>query len=456
MNILRLCVCFFIIVTTAAFLPADGDDLLEDDLDVDSLFEEEDVPQDEEKDQEEPEKEEAVNLLKDVVKKEDFSFEGNFQFYIGYTPGLGSPEVEEDEIEPVDDADATTTEPELQYDDSALLKMSSTLTLNFRISPEFRVFQKYGFSFPKFTPEVQEFFCDYALKDIVFFRLGRHKVTWGQSPNFPFTNLPARVPDDYSEDLTDSYAVKVDLPIGVGGISGLVFTRNGYFENIRTPSFDEIGYGGTANLAVEYFDLTVGTFYHKLLHYRTFGTLKTTLFNRLELYTEALIAHDYNWVDPNELIEEEEAEEAEDENSEEEEEKFDNQTDLSANIGFLIDFFSQNLEINGEYFFNGEESELNVKGSQYPLFYGHNIAANISLKLFNKKLRLLGQFKYNINENSGVLIPGITLDVLPHFALNLGAQILVGSTEGGYFLENPDPLDRPYSFIVALKFSGKK
>ncbi len=445
----RLLLCLFIFVCIIAQpVFSDSDDLLGENIDIDSIFEEDEETEgleDEEEpagkpsgepSDEEEEPEEEKSLLERVVQKADFTFEGNFRFLTGYVPGFSYTTPE---------GDASET---LRYNDSAAFKVSSVLSLDFRVSPEFRVFQKYSLTFPDFTPEVTELFCDYSILNAVFFRIGRHRVTWGQSRNFSFTNLPNRVPDGYVPelDVADSYAMKINVPVGIGGVEALVHTRRGYFENPNAPGIDEIGFGGNLNLAVKYFDLTGGIFYHKLLNLRAYGSFKTTLFGRLELYAEGLIAHDLDYIDPT----------GEEEVPVEEDVRVDNQTDLSVNVGFFIDFFSQNLELNGEYFFNGEESELQVKYTTFPLFYGHNIAANFSLKLFEKKFRLFTQFKYNFNEKSGLIIPGFILDILPNCDITLAVPIILGSTEGGYFLENPDPENRPLSLVFSIVLSGKK
>ena len=43
-------------------------------------------------------------------------------------------------------------------------------------------------------PTFAELFCDYSIKDLLFFRIGKQIITWGATRFFPFDDLPARVP----------------------------------------------------------------------------------------------------------------------------------------------------------------------------------------------------------------------------------------------------------------------
>ncbi|MBN2444211.1 MAG: hypothetical protein JXJ04_22800 [Spirochaetales bacterium] len=411
---------------------------LPDENNIDSLFEDNPdpeatpEPQDPEAtmtpEPQDPGKDDSGDLLSDVLKKSDLTLGAEFKFYIGYSPGW-------DRL--FWDVDGIT---ELHYLDTTFMIMQSIYTLNFQISKEFRVLQKYTMNFPEFDTKVTEFFCDYIILDSLFLRIGRQKLTWGISRNFPFTNLMARIPDNINPDLTDpdSYSVKMNIPIGIGGLEALVFTREAFFPDADLPAMEDMGYGTNLNIATHLIDINLGTYYHEALHYRSYGSLSFTLFDKLEVYAEGLVAVDTGF----------------DENAEAD--LSGNPVDGSFNLGFYLDFFSGNLEINGEYFFNGEESECEVKGAGYPLFYGHNIAANISLKVFHKKLRLFSQYKCNINEESHVLIPGMTIDILPHFSLLFTIPVILGSPDGGYYTENPDTEHRAISFVFALLLSGKK
>lgn len=402
----------FILIPLFSVSPQNASD---DQVDIDSLFNNaEDItesPSDNEND---------IDLLNELVQKNNFTLKGNFRFAAGYSPGW---------------SDFTSI---LDYDDMPVFDMSSALSLDFQISPDFRVFQTYSISFPEFKPGISEFFADYDIADKLFLRLGRQNLTWGISRNFPFTNLPARLPDNFgianSDDIedTDSYALKVNIPVGIGGFEALAYTRNGYFVNPDAPALNEIGLGSTYNLAFRLADFTLGSFYHDSMNFRSYYSISTTLFKDLETYSEGLVSLDLknDDTDPDSI-------------------------DLAVNIGFYKEFYSGKLMLNGEYYYNGEETELDYAGSAYPLFYGHNIAMGISSKLYKNTTRLYSQLKYNLNDNSGVIIPGFKIDGLQNLSLVFAVPIVIGPKTGGYFTNNPDTKNRQISVILSLILSGK-
>ena len=366
-----------------------------------------------------------MDLLDDVVKKSGFTLLGNFRFVTGYSAGWTSTPLDTEELE-----------------DMALLDMSSYLTLDFQVSPEFRVLQKYGMSFPSFDTTVTEFFGDYSLADRAFFRIGRQNLTWGTSRYFAFTNLTARVPDDFGDDIknddisdADSYAFKLDIPVSVGGIQALAYTRNGYFEDSANPATDEIGFGGNINLAGTGGDLTLGTFYHKDLNWRGFYSFSKTVFGSVELYHEAVISYD---IQNDDTLDDEPSD----------------RLDAGANLGFFWEGFDKRLALSGEYFYCGEETELDIKNSTYPLFWGHNFAGSLSWKTSHKKLKLFSQFRYNAMDDSGVIIPGATWDAAPNLTLNFLLPTVWGNSDGGYYEENPLDLDKPVCFIISCVIFG--
>jgi hypothetical protein len=407
-----------IIVCSVFPLPADNEQ--DENLDVDSLFEE---PQNDAEPGEQEEEEETAGLLDDVMDSEKVELNASFHFYAGYSPGL--------DFLPWDWGDT-----EFGINDTALLKMRSDLTLNFQLSPDFRVLQTYYIRYPDFNVLVDEFFCDYTLFDFFFLRIGRQKHTWGISRNYPFTDLTARLPDDYAREISDedpdNYSFKLNIPVGVGGVEGVVFTRNEFWEDPDYPGLSELGYGGTINIAVERLDFTIGTFYHKDLRFRSYYSLSTTLFDALEMYTEGMVALS------------------------EDEPSGDWISHFSANIGFYSNFFSGNLEINAEYFYNGESSENNIKGSVFPLFYGNNIAANISFKTFQKKINFFLQAKCTIDKDySTLVIPGVIIDPAPYLNFLVSLPVFLGPGNEGYAKENPDELKRPMSLIAAIIIKGE-
>lgn len=394
-----------------------------------------------------PEREPLIDL-------KNFTFGATFDGTIGYSGGW------ELEDEPV-------------FSDTAVMLMSSKLTLDARVNEHFRFFQSYSIAFPAFEPKVGEFFADFDLGGRVFFRAGRQNLTWGISRYYKFTNLPARLPEDFgyvrnfnsegayeltaidSDDTiadTDSYSVKIDVPVGIGGFQALMYTRNGFFSDSSNPTFDELGWGGYYNLALSSADLTVGGFYHKDMNLRGFFSGSTTLFSRLELYSEAVVSYDWQHDDllplPADAVAAGGFYTAE---------RDPDSLDFCANLGFYIDFFDGKLDFSGEYFYNGEETELDPLGTKLglPLIRGHNLAAGMGVNFPGGDLRMEIYTLYCASENSGVAAPVIRWNAPGYLELKAAFPFVYGSETGTYVLENPDTKGRRFSFVLTAKVSGR-
>jgi len=413
-NIKRL-FFLFILLKVVMTLSGQESNLLEEKLDIDSLFEETTVTG--ESSGAKPV--EAIDLLKDIVKNEGFSLGASFNLKLGYSPGwMAIPG---------------------EFKDTAFLNSSSAVSLDMQISPVFRVLQKYSISYPNFEPEIIEFFADYTLADQLFFRVGRQNITWGISRNFPFTNLPARIPDDFPAEETGTYSVKLNIPVGVGGFEALLFTRDGYFDDPALPKFEEFGFGGKFNLALSGLDISFAGFYHQDMHFRSVFYGSTTIFDKYELFSEALVSYDFNASDTEILTPDG---------------KVDNPFDKSISTGFYFDHFDRNLEVNAEYLFNGEETELEVYGAKFPLFFGHNLAFNMSLKTFKKKLKFFTQLKLNLSDSSGLFLPGVSIYPMDNLELGMAMPMFFGSENSTYMTNNFDILDRKFSIVFGVKLSG--
>jgi len=479
-------------------------------LDIDNLFENaEDIESPEDKgaddlgdsDEEEVKEEESSKGL-DLLKKDTFTFGASFNVTLGYTSGWGNITDEDQD----DETELADTEEDADFDDTALMMLSSKLTIDTSINDHFRFLQSYNVAFPAFEPKVSEFFADFDFGDLFYFRMGRQNLTWGISRYYKFANLHGRLPDNFGYEYlydendedgdgdveehlfdsdgfwklaaidsadsignNDSYSIKLDVPIGIGGFQGLMYTRNGYFEDATYPAFDEFGWGANFNLAFKQADITVGGFYHKDLNTRFFYSVSTTLFNRLELYSEAVMVYDHADDDMLPIPYDAEADiksDAEsDENSDEyyEGDRFTpeedpDRLDFGANLGFFIDFFEGNLEFTGEYYYNGEETEMKPIGARLglPLVWGHNLAGGFAVKLLDKKLKIEAYSLYNISENTGVVAPIITLNLFEFLELKAAFPLIFGSERGEYMENNPNQFDRKFGFVLTAKVSGKK
>ncbi|GHV55575.1 hypothetical protein AGMMS49579_18810 [Spirochaetia bacterium] len=357
------------------------------------------------------------NVLAGLVRQKGFSLEASYYFHAGIAPGWNPAPW-----------DKVPTDSE--YSTILGVGMSAGIGLDFQISDVLRVKNSFGFSYPDFSLTISEFFLDYSIRNVVFIRAGKYGAAWGISRNFQFANLLSRVPDGSSGG--DPITIKVDIPIGVGGLQALGMTR--IKDDGAIPRLREIGFGGKYNLAFTWADIDLGVFYLDAMPLRAFFSVKTTIKNT-ELYTEGAFSVQHKtWDD----------------------------WKFSANLGVVQSFFADKFTINGEVFYNGEagagwfrpKSELR-EADVSPFIGGFNTALNLAYRpgvFFG--LRVFTQFLYGINENTFQLVPGLTFDPLPHMTVSLAVPMALGDMNGTYYSHNADTRNRPFSVVLLVSLNG--
>ena len=441
---MRDCKAFWVLLTCAALLLAaplaadDDSDMLDSD-NVDSLFEDEstkteeesgdsstgseETGESEEKETQENEKESSgtADLLSQVEKKPGYTIKVGYNLKAGYSLTWNYRPWEREYV----------SAPAIY--NVAGADLNSTFSLDYQLSPELEVKQAFAIGFPGYNLDVKKFFADYRIGTQYYFRLGQQNIKWGLSPNYPFTNIAKRTPPDSGGG--DTYAIKFTMPIGIGGFETLALTRRGFIDDIDSPKLSEVGVGAKYNLAVPAADLNIGAFYYKEMKFRSFYSLKTTLFDRLEVYQEGMLgvprSVDYTALSAEEMFA---------------------VLDLSANIGFYDDFFGDRLKVNGEYFYNGEgtggdfelEEELEERLGEEPspFIYGHNLAFTLTYDPNWSGLRLFTRYKHNFNEQSGYLNTGLRFSPLPDMKVSIAAPLVVGLPSGSYYTSSKDSLFR--------------
>lgn len=373
-----------------------------------------------------------------MINRRSLTFEASYKFAAGLFPAWAES--------PWEDGDGDNA---FYWNPGA--KLSSAFVLDAQISQSFRVLSSFNFSIPDtiqanagaagygFRFNLGDFFFDYNLFDIVFFRGGKYSLKWGISPNFPFTNLLARVPSS-SGFTYDSLILKADIPFGVGGFQILTLTRTNIFDS-ASFEIEKVGIGGKYNLALRQFDLDAGVFYQYGMPFRGFVSLKTTLGNT-EVYSEALVAV----ADFNKLL---------------------YSSSGAFNIGFVHEFFNNKLTINGEFFFNNEKDSyiyeqvtdlLDAKTS--PFINGFNMALNLRYRPGgygdpNFYLQAL----YEGLENSARIIPALSLNILSNINVYLAFPITLGSKNGYYYkntiTETRDGVPLRFAAVLLVSLSGE-
>jgi hypothetical protein len=384
----------------------------EENWDMDSIFDNTEEETGEEDIEDGPD---VIDSLRDKV-----IVEASYSFLGGFAPGWSEA--------PWYDEDST-------YSSELGAKMEALLSLDIKLTDSLRVYNSFYFSVPDSTVfSLKEFYFDYNMQRKFFVLAGLYETAWGISPNYPYTNLPARLPANANTS-SDSYLAKVDIPIGIGGLQLLALTRYDYMTNVSSPSLEEFAYGIKYNLAWQKADIDMGAFFYKDMPLRFFVSLKTTLGNT-EVYAEALAETPYKTWD---------------------------EVQVSGSVGFLQDYFRGKFSLNGELFYNGEDNaqwwrtKTNVHDEKVsPFVEGFNTAVNIIFRPGIIGMRLFCQFLYGIEENTAQLVPGISIKPGDLITATLTVPMALGSREGKYYHQNADVADpsRPFSIMFGITFSG--
>ncbi|MDR1239302.1 MAG: hypothetical protein LBK27_04240 [Treponema sp.] len=357
--------------------------------------------------------------LAGMIRKRGLVLDAAYFFYGGVSPGW-------------DEAPWYWNDTDETYSTLPGAGISSALGLDFQISERLRVKNLFTFALPDLAFTVKEVFVDYNLLDRVFLRGGKFTQRWGVSPNYPNADLLSRLPPNNSGG--DPYTVKADVPIGAGGLELLAMTRPGFFGNAALPEVAGIGFGGKYNLAYPWADIEAGIFYHWEMPLRNFLSVKSAVLNT-DLYAEGMVSVCHNpW----------------------------GTVQGAGAAGFVRNFFSGKLIVNGEYSYNGEEdaryfiAETKLEAAEVSSFaYGHNVAVNVLYRTgFFWDLRIMVQCLYSITENSARLVPGLSMAPFPHIGISLGVPMALGSRDGVYYRRNADRNNRPFSMVLLVSISG--
>jgi hypothetical protein len=423
-------------------------------FDIDSLFDapSADSGQSEETTAPPVTEENELDLLSQIILSRGFSIQADYNMRGFFAPGWTEAPW------------ANEFQDNAEYYSTPGIQMSADLVLDIQLSEVLRVQQSIKFEILDPEVKIKEFFFDYNIKQKVFIRAGQFDLNWGQSHNFQFTNLLARIPPNYNMDTNDVFSpkyIRINVPVGIGGFEGVFSGR--FVENFSTMRARDIGYGLKYNIIRPRVDMDVGVFYHILMPLRGFFSLQTTVLKSTELYTEALVSvpHDSFLIgDPHR-----------------EDITFDNvqwrDISYSATLGASQTFFDDKLVLNGEIFYSGEKNaavldkdavETDILSNDeniVDILQGINTAFNIRFKPgWRVSLGFGLSFRWAFHDNSGQIIPAIYWTPAKHITLSIAVPMALGNRLGDdgektyYYTHNPDNSGRPFSIIFAVSLSS--
>ncbi|MDR2768483.1 MAG: hypothetical protein LBB82_09200 [Treponema sp.] len=421
----------FILAVLGAFVFAQASDPAQDEeaetpdngaviiADIDALFSGDHEPEDVEELKGRP----YIPLLSGL-KLRGLAMDASFRFLGGWMPGWSEAPWYRDEYE-------------TEFTNLVGAEMQAMLGLDFQFSDSLRVKSSFSYRLPNFSFVLDEFFFDYNLVSRAFFRVGKYNHSWGISPNFPFTNLLARVP--YGSPGGELYLARVDVPFGIGGFQFLGLTRTGFLRNADRLTVREIAGGGKYNLAFRYADIDLGGLYFYEMPLRFFTSVKATIVNT-EVYAEGMYAMDLETPD----------------GVESEKEKT-----FSWNAGLIQGFFNDKLTVNGEVFYNGEKNsfyyqeESEIKRAQTsPFIQGFNLALNFMYRFNWNHFRLFAQGLYSLKEKSAQVVPGLSFVPYKDVTVTLAVPMALGKRDGTYYRSNTDRENRPFSVMLGVRITG--
>lgn len=386
-------------------------------VDIDDLFGD---PPPEGEESEQPSTQDSESpVLSRLLESDPVRLEVSGRVVAGYSPGwsapLGSPGT---------------------YEDLPIVDLSSRIDLAITVSERLRISHSFAFAYPEYELAVKELALDYSVAEAAYVTLGLRRVVWGRSPSFPFANIIQREADEPlgPAESTGTIVARVQLPLGVGGFEFLAQNKARYQPDPDSPDPERIGFGAKYNFAHPAIDLDAGAYYQAGLHGRLFVSGTTTVADWLELYGEAVAADARLRLDDTG--------------------DYEANPDFGASLGVIVGLWENNVDLNAEYYYNGEETENGVAGASFPLFWGHNVAANADVRFPDSPFRLRAGYRHNIATNSGLVAPRLTVNLMRHVTLDLVGGLFWGEPDEGYRAHNPDPLDRPAFLTVTLSLHG--
>lgn len=400
--------------------------------DIDSLFGE-DAGEEEFFDGEGPQTKPSENVLSSLLKRQGLTFRVTGSLYGGVSLAWQKAPWDWDSPNALLD----------DFQDFVGLGMSESLSLDIQFSEGLRLKNKFSFYFPKYEFAVSEAFVDYNFLDKANLRAGKTGVTWGQSRNYTFTNLPSRMPETKflvtpSPPNNDSIIVKIDIPLGLGGFQVLALTRPGFFAYPNPPGIKQIGYGLKFNAASRWIDVDVGSFFHKDMPLRSFLSLKSTI-KDTDIYADFL--YSVYWRPDPPL-------------------SFWERNGGAVGVGIIQSFFSDKLSVNLEGFYNRdlesnyyrEKTEINDE-TNFSFIDDLNGAANIIVRP-GGTWRIFTQCLYSFGDYSAWLVPGFSIKPLDHATLTFSVPMVLGRSEGKYYQENAVKNRNSFFVIIGLTITG--
>lgn len=321
--------------------------------------------------------------------------------------------------------------------------ISASLFFDARPNENLRIYGKAALAYPfevkvgdLSIPQlhVKELFTDYNLGDQAFFRFGKHTVKWGVGYFFSpsdVINIGKINPEKPEE--------QVEGAISLRAMVTFPNTQNClYLYLIPDESFlaKNTAFSGKYDFLVKNTELGLGFWTKQNRPSRIVGTLSSTLFGKVPLYGEAVLAYgtEEQW-----LL------------------KTEKDLVFQGTLGFSYYFNKAKINLATQYYFNGfgdenpkslTDESFSSKKSLYNNVGQHYFATSIvKSQLFSEKLSLSGFCLISFSDFSGIGTVTLNMNLDKNFKISLGSNLIFGK-ENSEFARKSNALSFNISAIL--------
>lgn len=298
--------------------------------------------------------------------------------------------------------------PSTGFDGTIGLTTSASLNIDARPDPDFHLYGTMttsmnplvGVSWSSFA--LGELFVDYTWLGNVFFRMGKHGITWGQGRLFEgMTNIMG--------DTATGFTLRASLPTLLDGVSAIGLLKNGYFESGTLASYKEICYAVKADQVLLGTLLSLGGRYQVDEGLNAMLSVKRTILG-VDVLAD-LVLHD---------------------------------SETARYHRFLAGFFKEwtDFKVYGEYYYTGAAAE--VADHSAGLACGFN-------NVLGTPLDLGAQWIHAFIDGSGTVTTGLTWVPWKFITATIAVPVVYGDDGSRYVLANADPVKRRLALAFGLE-----
>jgi hypothetical protein len=321
---------------------------------------------------------------------------------------------------------------------------------------------------PGLVLNVFELFADFAYKETLFFRFGKHTIHWGVGHFYSpadVLNLTSIDPEDPTADIEGPVSLRTHIPFGITGNANLYLIANGRAEPL------DIAIAPKIEFAVGTGELGIGGFYQRSLAPRLV-TLFSYSLGDFDLFTEGVLLYGSDRIFVRPSRDQSASEESPDDGLDLVLDTYSVDHAFFAQATVGVRYFNRwektlSLLFVGQYLFNGEgygndvtgllpaairlllfptENGLSLDSDEQPEDYvappalslidltnwgRHYVAATLAVDdLFGSGLGISVFGLVNLSDLSGIVTPSISLDFLERFSVSLAARFTFGDANG--------------------------